>query len=51
MPLVKPTIGQINWGSTLNTALDWLDTHKLSTWVTVPSSATATGTAGQVARD
>lgn len=47
----KPTNGAINWGTTLNTALDWLDTNKLSTWVTVPASATATGTAGQVARD
>jgi hypothetical protein len=25
MPLVKPTIGQSNWGATLNTALDYLD--------------------------
>lgn len=25
MPLVKPTIGQGNWGETLNTALDYLD--------------------------
>lgn len=47
----KPTNGDINWGTTLNTALDWLDSNKLSTWVTVPTSATAAGTAGQVARD
>jgi hypothetical protein len=26
MPLVKPTVGQSNWGATLNTALDYLDT-------------------------
>jgi hypothetical protein len=25
MPLVKPTIGQSDWGTTLNTALDYLD--------------------------
>lgn len=26
MPLVKPTVGQSNWGATLNAALDYLDT-------------------------
>ena len=25
MPLVKPTVGQSNWGDTLNTALDYLN--------------------------
>jgi hypothetical protein len=25
MPLIKPTVGQTNWGPTLNTALDYLD--------------------------
>lgn len=29
MPLVKPTINQNNWGPTLNTALDYLDTNSL----------------------
>lgn len=29
MPLSKPTIGQSNWGETLNTALDYLDTNTL----------------------
>lgn len=29
MPLVKPIIGQANWGETLNTALDYLDTNSL----------------------
>lgn len=48
MPLVKPTVGQIPWGATLNTALDYLDT-KVGPWTTVPASATATGTAGQLA--
>jgi hypothetical protein len=28
MPLVKPTIGETNWGGKLNTALDYLDTNK-----------------------
>lgn len=29
MALVKPTINQNNWGPTLNTALDYLDTNSL----------------------
>lgn len=29
MALVKPTIGQTAWGTTLNTALDYLDTNSL----------------------
>lgn len=29
MPLSKPTIGQTGWGTTLNTALDYLDTNSL----------------------
>lgn len=29
MPLNKPTVGQLNWGATLNTALDYLDTNTL----------------------
>jgi hypothetical protein len=48
MSLVKPTVGQTAWGTTLNTALDYLNT-KVGPWVAVPASATATGTAGQVA--
>jgi hypothetical protein len=48
MALVKPTIGQSGWGTTLNTALDYLDS-KVGPWTTVPASATATGTAGQLA--
>lgn len=50
MALVKPTVGQTSWGTTLNTALDYLDT-KVGPWATVPATASATGTAGQVARD
>jgi len=30
MPLVKPTIGQMNWGTTLNAALDYLNTDTSS---------------------
>lgn len=30
MALVKPTIGQANWGTTLNTALDYLNTGALT---------------------
>jgi len=48
MPLVKPTIDQNNWGTVLNTALDYLDTQ-VGPWVTVPATATSTGVAGQVA--
>ena len=29
MALVKPTVGQNNWGQTLNTALDYLDTNSI----------------------
>lgn len=31
MALVKPTVGQNNWGETLNTALDHLDTNSIKT--------------------
>jgi hypothetical protein len=48
MSLVKPTIDQNNWGTVLNTALDYLDTQ-VGPWVTVPATATSTGVAGQVA--
>jgi hypothetical protein len=48
MPVSKPTLGQNNWGTTLNTALDYLDT-KVGPWVAVPSTATSTGVAGQMA--
>jgi hypothetical protein len=48
MPLVKPTVGQTAWGTTLNSALDYLDT-KVGPWVAAPSTATSTGTAGQMA--
>ena len=29
MPLVKPVVNQSNWGPTLNTALDYLDTNAI----------------------
>jgi hypothetical protein len=50
MSVTKPTIGQANWGTTLNTALDYLDT-KLGPVATVPAHNTSTGTVGQVAYD
>jgi len=37
MALVKPTIGQANWGTTLNTALDYLNTGAL-TYDIVPTT-------------
>lgn len=41
MPLVKPTVGQTAWGTTLNTALDHLDTNalKVSTRGTIVAAA------------
>ena len=47
MPLVKPTIGQPNWGTTINTALDYLDTNKanvVSPTFTTPNIGAATAT-------
>lgn len=42
MALVKPTLGQNNWGDELNTALDYLDTNalKVSTRNPVVSNTT-----------
>lgn len=42
MALVKPTINQNNWGPTLNTALDYLETNalKVSTRPTIISTTT-----------
>jgi len=48
MPLIKPTINAMSWGTTLNTALDYLDT-KVGPWVAAPATATSAGVAGQVA--
>lgn len=31
MPVSKPTLGQNNWGTVLNTALDYLDTNAIKT--------------------
>lgn len=39
MALVKPTIGQIDWGTTLNTALDYLDSSTTSLSNTVSGKA------------
>jgi hypothetical protein len=55
MPLVKPTIGQINWGSTLNTALDYLDGNTTTLTATVAlkaplASPTFTGTVSGITK-
>lgn len=51
MPLVKPTVGQTSWGTTLNTALDYLDeeTALAVANVTTPVTA-ATFTVPQTSR-
>lgn len=41
MPLVKPNIGQANWGAVLNTALDHLDTNSLKPSARNPLIATS----------
>lgn len=42
MPLVKPTVGQTAWGTTLNTALDYLDTNALKVSTRNPFVTTGT---------
>lgn len=42
MPLVKPNIGQANWGAVLNTALDHLDTNTLKPRAGNPVVSTGT---------
>lgn len=42
MPLVKPTVGQTAWGTTLNTALDHLDTNALKVSTRNPIVSTTT---------
>lgn len=41
MPLVKPTIGQAGWGTTLNTALDFLDEETVLAVANVTTPITA----------
>jgi len=41
MPLVKPTIGQAGWGTTLNTALDFLDEETVLAVANVTTPVTA----------
>jgi hypothetical protein len=48
MSVTKPTKGDYDWDVTLNTALDYLDAKTVSV-VAVPSTATSTGTVGQIA--
>lgn len=48
MPLSKPVKGQYDWDVTLNTALDYLDGKSISV-VTVPDTASSTGSVGQIA--
>lgn len=52
MTIIKPTVGQAEWGPVLNTALDGLDTRTTALeakFVAVPATATSTGVAGQIA--
>lgn len=49
MPLSKPVKGQYDWDVTLNAALDYLDGKATISVVTVPATATSTGTVGQIA--
>jgi hypothetical protein len=48
MSVTKPTKGDYDWDVTLNTALDYLDARTVGV-VAVPSTATSTGTVGQIA--
>lgn len=55
MALVKPTVGQINWGTTLNTALDYLDGNTTTLTASVATKApiaspTFTGTVSGVTK-
>lgn len=49
MPLSKPVKGQYDWDVTLNTALDYLDGKATVSVVSVPATATSTGSIGQIA--
>lgn len=42
MPLVKPTLNQTDWGTTLNTALDYLDTNTIKTSTRSPLVSSST---------
>jgi len=51
MPLVKPTIGQSNWGAALNTCLDYLDKDTALSVANVTTPVTtATFTVPQTAK-
>jgi len=55
MALVKPTVGQTAWGTTLNTALDYLDDNTTTLTTSVATKApiaspTFTGTVGGVTK-
>lgn len=54
MTVVLPASGALNWDTILNTAIDSLDTRLTvveTRFVSVPSTATSSGTAGQMAKD
>lgn len=54
MTVILPASGALNWDTILNTAIESLDvrlTAAESKFVAAPANATATGVAGQIAKD